>query len=125
MSKFLKLLIHNMDTINGYRGTATTIKNQIFRKVCRSSKKRGNKLDEENQAKIRKQIDHDLMCQMYTRYNIMRVRMKLSFSCFMKNMPLNELWMKQILLSFKFLQKTGQIPITYLSKEEDDLFKSI
>lgn len=119
MEKFIKLLIHHIQTINGQRLTSVNVKEQIFKRVIKNIKKRGNSIDNKKEEEIRKQIEHDIMCQVFTRYNIMRVRMKLSFSCFIKNMPLNELWMTQILNSFKYLQRTNQIPAIYLSKEED------
>jgi len=52
------------------------------------------------------------MENVYLKYCIMRVRLKVSYHCYLKDYTLTELWMKQIQKSFKFLSESSQIPLT-------------
>lgn len=65
------------------------------------------------------------MYKVYLNYNIMRVRMKVSFACYMKNFTLVEVWMNQIMNSYKFLTQTGQIYRNIHNHEEEMLFDAI
>lgn len=101
MQKFLKLLIHHLETVDGTRGSAIELKNIILKKTMKKLNREGkSKVDDFKIEKVRKQINHDLMMKVYMKYNIMKVRQKISFSAFIKNFTLNELWMTQLANSF-------------------------
>ena len=68
-------------------------------------------IDEDWITTQKKRIAHQTMIKAFTRYSIMRTRMKLSFQSFVKNESLTELWLKQMSKSFKFLRDSGQIKV--------------
>ena len=70
------------------------------------------KIDKEMEERMKKKIAHETMENVYLKYSIMRVRLKINFHCYMKDYTLTELWMNQILKSFKFLAGSSQIPLT-------------
>lgn len=47
------------------------------------------------------------MLKVNTKYILMRVRQKISFYSFLKNATLSELWLMQIMKSFKFLSESA------------------
>jgi len=66
------------------------------------------------------------MLKVFTKYNMMRVKQKLSFIGLMKNATLLEIWFSQIIRSFRFLRDTGQIMRDQrLSGDEDNLYQEI
>ena len=50
------------------------------------------------------------MSKTFSKYQMMRVRMKISFHAFIKNETISELWLKTIGRSIKFLIGSGQLP---------------
>ena len=50
------------------------------------------------------------MRKVFTKYQMMRVRMKISFHAFIKNETILEHWLKTIERSIKFLIGSGQLP---------------
>lgn len=68
-------------------------------------------IDEEWIANQKKRVAHQTMIRSFTRYSIMRTRMKLSFLSFLKNESLTELWLKQMSKSFIFFRDSGQIKV--------------
>jgi len=100
MSMFLKLLIWNLDTIDGIRGSSTNYQKKCLEKEKRLMKKNGKietgkkKMDKEVEEGIKKKIAHETMENVYLKYCIMRVRLKVSYHCYLKDYTLTELWMK-------------------------------
>ena len=66
-----------------------------------------------------------MMVRVMKNYVIMRARLKISYSTFIKGMTFSELWITQLQKSFLFLKNTDQIPTSDFSKEEQLLFDSI
>ena len=63
------------------------------------------------------------MLKVFTKYNMMRVKQKLSFIGLMKNSTLLEIWFSQIIKSFRFLRDTGQIfKDQNLPRQEENLY---
>ena len=58
-----------------------------------------------------KEIDrmarHQVMKKIFTKYNLQRARMKISFSALKRLHTINEHWLRQIVSSFKFLRDSG------------------
>ena len=50
------------------------------------------------------------MREVFTKYKLMRAKMKISFQAFIKNETVFEHWLKTIERSVKYLVKSGQIP---------------
>lgn len=67
-------------------------------------------VDESILRDLKKRVAHETMENVYIRYSIMRVRLKISYQCFLKEVTLVELWMIQIMKSFKYLSESTQIP---------------
>ena len=57
--------------------------------------------------KICKNLDIKVMRKVFTKYQMMRVRMKISFHAFIKNDIILEHWLKTIEKSIKFLIGSG------------------
>lgn len=71
----------------------------------------GKPVDESILKNLKMHVAHETMENVYIRYSIMRVRLKISYHCFLKDMTLAELWMTQIMKSFKYLSESTQIPL--------------
>lgn len=52
-----------------------------------------------------------MMRKVFLKYNLQRVRMKISFSALKKLHTIDEHWLRQIVSSFKFLRESGQIKV--------------
>lgn len=66
------------------------------------------------------------MLKVFTKYNMMRVKQKLSFMGLLKNATMLELWFAQIIKSFRFLRDTGQIlQDQNLPRDEENLYQEI
>jgi len=63
------------------------------------------------------------MRKIFTKYQIMRVRMKISFDAFLKNETVLELWLKTISKSVKFFIASKQKPKAQLSTKTEFLLK--
>ena len=106
MSDFLKLLIYKTATINGVRGTAIPVREILYKKEMKAMSKQG-RLNGYKKMRIQKRLDFTLMKKTFTQYQMMRVRMKISFHAFIKNETILELWLKTIERSMKFLTGSG------------------
>lgn len=119
MTKFLKFLIYTLETVDGRRGTVLP----LLSKAKANYRKQDKKMSEKYMDKL---LRHQLMLKVYTKYNMMRVKQKLSFIGLMKNSTLLEIWFSQIVKSFRFLRDTGQILRDYnLPKDEENLYQEI
>ena len=65
------------------------------------------------------------MRKVFMKFNLMRVRQKLSYFTLVRNMTLSELWLTHIKISFEFLTKSNQIPYGQFDKEEEEIFEAI
>lgn len=74
MTKFLKLLIHKMETIDGHRGTSTQYQKNQYEKISRKLRKSGEEIDEMREDTIKKQIAQETMRQVLKKYVLSRVR---------------------------------------------------
>ena len=84
MTNLLKILVFSLQTIDGKKDSALPITKAI------------EKENEDNfaqQASLRTQLFRKVMLK----YNILRVRSKISFECFKKKVSVAELFMKAIL----------------------------
>ena len=100
-----------METLDGQRGSSVKLKNQLLRREINLRSKEGEKLNDFDIEYAQKAIAHQVMMNVATKFNIMRVRMKLSYTSYDKGMTIVELWIKQILKSMKFMQTSGQIEV--------------
>ena len=65
------------------------------------------------------------MRKVFFTYQLMRVRLKLSYYTLVKKATLSEMWLLQIKQSFLYLQRTGQIPKNYFDTDEAYLYDAI
>ena len=61
------------------------------------------------------------MHKVFTKYVIMRAKMKISYQALVNMNTISELWIKQIISSFRFLRDSEQIQVKYNEKEEEIL----
>lgn len=125
MTDFLKLLIYNMQTINGIRGTGIKFKERYIKELIKVDKSKQIKGNDKQYSKMNHQVDYYIMRRVLFKYRNMRVRQKISFHAFMNNETVLELWLKQIKLSFLFLSKSMQIPKGVFTRHEKTLLKQL
>ena len=56
-----------------------------------------------------KEASHIVMLKSFTRYKLLRLKMKLSYSAFANNKTLKEFWFEQILKSLNLFTNTNQL----------------
>lgn len=84
MDKLLKLLIHHVNTIDGRRGTANSLKELMLKERQAKLKKLSSKVP---QNILIKDIHHFVMCRVMLMYHVMRARAKISYKSMIKTMP--------------------------------------
>lgn len=104
MSKFLKLLIYQMQSIDGYRKTMVPMINMMLKKISKT--KEGKTISEYERYELIKDIKHKIMRKVFHKYLVMKVRMKISYEAHLKSCTLVELWMQSIISSFRFLRNS-------------------
>lgn len=122
MSNFLKLLIYHIDSLNGQRNSSTNLQKYLVQKHLKKKDKNAGAVGlickSETEDQIKKRIAHQTMLNVFSKYSVMRSRMKLSFCCFTKGATLTEIWLSQISKSFALFVDTGQIPLEQNSATE-------
>ena len=62
------------------------------------------------------------MRKVFVKYNLIRVRMKISFTALKRMHTIGEHWLRQIVSTFRFLRDSGQIKILkWKTIEEEEL----
>ena len=79
MTQFLKLLIYKMNTVNGSKNSAESVRNALLL---------------QSQSKDLDKINHNLMKITVKKYHILRIRAKISFHAFMDKNTIFEHIMK-------------------------------
>lgn len=97
MTRFLKLLIYELKTLDGKRGSAEKFINDSVKEMM------SNETNNWSKYECERRVRHQLMESVFVKYNLMRVRQKISFSGLIKKLTMVELWLKQIMCSFTFL----------------------
>ena len=92
MSMFLKLLLYKLKTFNGVRDSASKLI-RIIKEQRMSHLKMGRSqsLNLISILNVEKEASHLVMIKSITRYNILRFKMKLSYSAFVRNVIFKEL----------------------------------
>lgn len=121
LSMFLKLLIYELQTIDGQRGTALPL---IHKGIRRQMAQYGY-VDESKQQEYENRIRHQIMTRVWFSYALTRTKLKLSFSSLVKKKTIFELWGHQIIVSFRFLRDSGQIKCQLTGDEERKIFHFI
>ena len=85
MENLLKFLIYNLNTIDGRKDSSLPIQ-----QLCKSTVSLLT-------------LKHELMLKTMTKYKILTIRNKLSFTAFMKKQTINEVILTQITFSHKKL----------------------
>ena len=49
---------------------------------------------------------HEVMIKVITRFNILKMKQKISYSAFMNNITIKELWLQKILETLNILKET-------------------
>lgn len=93
-NNFLKLLIHRIETTDGRKGTAVKLKKNVYAEEVKVRLQKGKRLDEKWAQQVKRAIAHQVMHKVALKYRIMKVRMKLSYICFMQGTTMVELWLK-------------------------------
>ena len=66
------------------------------------------------------------MRKVWVNYNMVRVKLKIGFSMLVRGQTLHELWLRQIMSSFRFLRDSGQIKgVTVNVSEEKHLLDQV
>ena len=80
MKMFVKLLIYKLDTIDGNRGTAIPVCNQILRKEMKNTH-----VTEDMKQKALKKIKCHMLNRVSLNYTLLKIKQKLSFLAFIRN----------------------------------------
>jgi hypothetical protein len=93
MDYFLKFLIHNLQTIDGKRGSAKKVLELMDRESIEEYKKKHNKTDVSESVRLKLQSTnrHIVFRKVYMKYLIMRIRSKISFIALVRRMTIVEL----------------------------------
>lgn len=102
MSMFIKLLIYKMKTIDGTRNTMDKFVDSILK---RELSHRPNMTNIE-QYEIKLKLENHLLNSVAYQYQLIKIRHKISYSAFMKNQTIVELWLTQIKRTYKQLVQT-------------------
>lgn len=121
MTMFLKLLIYELKTIDGKRGTAE----KLIKKGVRGFMAQHGYVDEHKQKDYEHMTRHQIMTRVWFTYSMARVKLKLSFSAFIRGQTLFELWGHQIIVTFRFLRDTNQIECPENGDDERKYFQII
>ena len=90
MTMFLKLLLYQLKTLNGVRGSASKLVHLIKQQKM-SHLKKENSLNLITVLNAEKEANHFVMMKSITKFNILRFKMKLSYSAFEGNVIFKEL----------------------------------
>lgn len=96
MKNFLKLLISKLNTIDGTRNTANNIKNNLYKEMVKDKRA----FDVWSKAKIRQQVERQIVGITYRKYLILKIRQKISYEAFIQKKTVIELIARQVLYSF-------------------------
>ena len=112
MTKFLQMLIFCMNTCDLNKDSATLVKQALYKQWKRDylTKNKNDPRVSEKQT-IRKKIDHQVMVQTILKVKILRIRMKISYHAFMRNITIFELFLKQITTTHKAFNGRNQLLI--------------
>ena len=122
MKKLIKMLIYELRTIDGNRNTAVPLIEQGVRDEIER-----NAFGEDIKWEvIEKMIRHRLMQKVWINYSLVRFKLKLSYHALLRNQTIQELWLHQIVTTFRFLRDSAQIKnLPVSSSEEQDIFKNL
>lgn len=105
MEQLLKLLIFELNTVDGNRDSAQGIKEALL-KQTQDERRRKNLYQYSNTHQLGI-ISHQLMYKTLLKYKIMRVRGKISFHAFSKNKTILEHIVSKIYESYRDLVTQG------------------
>lgn len=127
MADFLKLLIYELKSLDGNAGTALRVRNVLLKQELRNLKKQngGQPANEQQKKLLRAKIDHQMMHEAHLKYLFIKIKMKISFTAFVRQETIVELWLKQILKTHKYLSDTNQVFTEQRTKEEDKVMAKI
>ena len=120
MEMLLKLLIYSIGTVDGNKGSSVKIEAALIDQLFKANKKR--KYTYKNQINwIGK---HRVMMYTLQKYRIMKIRMKISFTAFLKRMTVFELFATTILNSIQTLPKNvTQMPSSCIKRYFDRIME--
>ena len=98
MKKFLYFLIYSMETVDGNRGSATELLKLRVSQACQNSKG--------NLEKVKRMVKHQIALSILKKYSLLICRMKISYQALIRKSTFLELFVRQIITSFKFLKET-------------------
>lgn len=91
MNKFIEFLLVSLDSIDGYRGTATNYVEYLVK----------HKLIKLTSEKLKKKTLEELYCRAFGKFNLMRCRMKISYHALVQQKTIFELLITSIMNTFQ------------------------
>jgi hypothetical protein len=95
MDEVLSVLLHNMDSLDGNKGSSLPVQKFM-------STKKGADME---------QVKHVLVKKTLFKFKVLRIRMKISFMAFRKSMTIPQLILQAIMKSHDELVRDGSIPL--------------
>jgi hypothetical protein len=107
MDNFLRILIHELNTVDGHRDSAKQLKETLTKQQFRQIKEHKllHKKQPQDSKSILEQVNLMVLKQVLLKYKIMRIRSKISFSALKRRMAVKELIIRQILDSYISLNR--------------------
>lgn len=102
MNMFLKFLIYSLRTFDGKRGTAKDLVKALQRQEVRRLKKEQGRqvISESKRQEIKERSEYTVYRRVYFKYQVLKIRHKISYSAFEKRMTIPELLCRQILTTY-------------------------
>lgn len=114
MDTLLKYLIHEINTVDGTRDSATDVKEECYKIKLKKFKDRNSK---NRKVEVRKLVEKIVINRTMFAYRLMRIRMKISFYCLLKRKTVSELVMTTILNTHSFFCPNAQDCYEFIQKE--------
>lgn len=108
MIKLIKLLVEQLQTVDGNRDSAVGIKQALLTQRL-AEQERVSQINAVGREQIKKQVNHRLLLKTTLKYKIIRIRSKISFIAFKLRQTIPELFLTKILESHRDLVAQGAI----------------
>lgn len=117
MEYILKFLIMKLETVDGMRGSALPLIEALNAQIRKE--KAIKQFTPKQEHIFTYQNMHVLLNKVYFRYQIMKIRQKISYHAYLKNMTINELFLAQIIKTFNVFLNCGDIKLCSVTKERE------
>ena len=119
MQMLIQYLVHNMKTLDGQRGSAVKILEELRKQKVTEYKRQHNRteISKSREQQYIQINEADIFRKVCLKYTILKIRHKISYMAFMQKKTIPELFIKQIQATHTFLKKSNAIDFDYKQEE--------